>query len=111
MRSPWKPLLALLLVLILPMRGFAAAAHCDAPELDRGVHLSQTAGSDTHCAGQHAAGHSHPCGDCCSVTAVVAAPLRLAVPRVPAAELAQRLAWLHPSLTVDRLDRPPRLPL
>jgi hypothetical protein len=95
-----KPLVALILALILPMRGIASLNHCDA--------FAQAQATAPHCASGEASSHSHGCGDCCGVTAIASAPPRLDVPRGPAAQAAERHAWLRPALTIDRLDRPPR---
>jgi hypothetical protein len=135
MRIPMKPLLVLLLAVLLPMRGFTSATHCESPGQGHGAHashgvesalrsgtarneLSGQAAEAPHCAdgrGAHRAdgngpSHAHGCGDCCGgVAAVLTAP-RFTVPRAAAALIVGRLARPHLTLAVDRLDRPPRHP-
>jgi hypothetical protein len=109
MRIPMKPLLALILALVLPMRGIAPLTHCGALGFDSGTHQAQAEGGKAHCANGAATTHSRGGSDCCCLTAVASAPVRLDVPRGPAAQIAGRAAWLHPTLTIERLDRPPRL--
>ena len=124
MRIPVKPLLALMLAMVLPLRGFASAALCEAHGAARGLHASsahaaaisdsagsapgRTADSGRHCA-SGGAPPQHGCGDCCCVAAVALTPIRFEIQRAPVTHVAQRPAWLRPTLTVDRLDRPPRL--
>jgi uncharacterized low-complexity protein len=126
MRIPIKPLFALVLAVILPMRGFASAAHCEPPGQGHGAHshgvpsalrtdaargdLSLQAAGEGHCAGGKSSPHAHACGDCCCGAAAVLTAPRFTVPRAAAALIARRLAWPHPALAIDRLDRPPRQP-
>jgi hypothetical protein len=135
MRIPMKPLLALLLAVLLPMRGFTSATHCEPPGQGHGAHAShgveialrsETARNDLspqaaealHCVDgrgpHHADGkgssHAHSCGDCCGGTAAIPTAPRFGVPRAAAALIAGRLARPHPALAIDRLDRPPRQP-
>jgi hypothetical protein len=127
MRIPIKPLFALVLAVILPMRAFASAAHCEPLGQVHGAHshgvpsalraeaargdLSVQAAAKGHCADGKSSAHAHACGDCCGgVAALLTAP-RFTVPRAAAALIARRLAWPHPALAIDRLDRPPRQPV
>jgi hypothetical protein len=92
-------LLALLSVASLPLRVYAAS--CESP-------AAHAAPQGMHC--EHAApsGHGAAC-DCCCV-AVAAAPSSWAPPHDPAAAVLARLLAHSAVLTLDRLDRPPRLP-
>ena len=126
MRIPIKPLFALVLAVMLPMRGFASAAHCEPPGQGHGAHshgvesalradaargdLSLQAADEGHCAGGGSSPHAHTCADCCGAAAVLIAA-RFIVPRAAAALIARPLAWPHPALAIDRLDRPPRQPV
>jgi hypothetical protein len=171
MRIPMKPLLPLLLAVLLPLRGFTSATHCESPGQGHGAHpsygietalRSDTAHNDVprqaaeapHCAdgrsphpaenkgphaadglvphqgddkGPHAAdglvphqgddkGPHHTetkCpshGDCCGCVAAVFTAPRFTVPRAAAALIVGQLTRPHPPLSLDRLDRPPRLP-
>jgi hypothetical protein len=136
MRIPMKPLLALLLAVLMPMRGFTFATLCEPHGQGHNAHashhaasalasgterndLSRQAAQAPHCAddgsphhaeGKAAASHVHGCGDCCGgVAAVLTAP-RFTVPWAAAALIVGRLARPHPALAIDRLDRPPRQP-
>ena len=93
-----KLLLALLLVASLPLRVYATP--CEAP-------TARAAHHGTHCEHGSLRGHGAAC-DCCSV-AVAAAPPSWAPPHDPAAAVLARLLDHSPILTLDRLDRPPRL--
>jgi hypothetical protein len=130
-----KPLLALLLAVLLPMRGFTFAAHCEPLGPGHDAHTSRQAesplrsgtergelspqaseaphcvdGDSSHHADSKAASHAHGCGDCCYGAAAVLTAPRFAVPRAAAASIVGRLARPHPALAIDRLDRPPRQP-
>jgi hypothetical protein len=135
MRIPMKPLFALILAVILPMRGFASATHCEAqeqgartaPPVESALHdhghyghtptpadaanggLFLQAAEATHCRGGKGAAHAHGCGDCCGGGAALAAP-RFTLPKAAAARIVRPPAWPPPALAIDRLDRPPRLP-
>ncbi len=119
-----KPLFALILAVILPMRGFASATHCEAQQhgahtvhpvettlradaADRG--LFPQAAEAAHCRDGRGAPHAHGCGDCCGGAAALAAP-RFTLPKAAAVRIVRPPAWPPPALAIDRLDRPPRLP-
>jgi hypothetical protein len=93
-----KLLLALLLVASLPLRVYAAP--CESPR-------ARAAHHGTHCEQGSPSGHGAAC-DCCCV-AVAAAPPSWAPPHDPASAVLARLLTHSPILTLDRLDRPPRL--
>ena len=131
MRTPKKPLLALLLAVLLPMQGFTFATHC----ASHGGHgdLARQDAETMHCAdgwgssyadndgprhahdkgASHAdkgASHARGCGDCCGAPAAMSITPRFPVPRAAAVLIVGRLARPHPALAIDRLDRPPRQP-
>ena len=96
-----KLVFALLLIATLPLRGFAATAHCESD--GRAIHAVQP----THC---HENGRLHACGDCCGVAAIAIAPAApQALARPPAEHIGTRAAAHPPRFGLDRLDRPPRL--
>jgi hypothetical protein len=101
-RDLWS-IAALLMALMLPLQSFAAAAHCDSA-------AQASVAAHAHCAEhEHAANPQHHgcCADCC-LAAAMAAALNWTLPRAAAPELF--LPTLRTPLTVslDRLDRPPR---
>jgi hypothetical protein len=135
MRIPMKPLLALLLAVLLPMRGLTFTTHCEPHGQSHDAHASHQAenalasgterddlsrqaadpphcvdGRSSHPADGKAASHAHGCGDCCGAAAAVLTAPRFTVPRTAAASIVGRLARPHPALAIDRLDRPPRQP-
>jgi hypothetical protein len=93
-----KLLLALLLVASLPLRAYATP--CESP-------TARAAHHGTNCEHGSLRSHGAAC-DCCSVAAA-AAPPSWAPPHDPAAAVLARLLDHSPILTLDRLDRPPRL--
>jgi hypothetical protein len=112
MRIPMKPLFALLLAVLLPVRGFTFTTHCEPHGQGGDAHASRQAESALQCphhADDKGASHTHGCGDCCGGAAVLNAP-RFTMPRAAAALIVGRLARPHPALAIDRLDRPPRQP-
>jgi hypothetical protein len=93
-------LIALVLMALLPLRGYASIAHCEsgtAPSATHAMHAS-------HCTDSV---HSHGCSDCC-IVAVIHTPIDSPLPPSPPADAAAKLVWAPPALTLDRLDRPPR---
>jgi hypothetical protein len=98
--------LVLLLALILPLQSFASigCGSADAPSFASQQHCADHPGEpQSGAAPQH-----HHCGSCC-VTAIAAAPLRFTPPPLtnPGVSLPAHRPLL--SVTLDRLDRPPRL--
>lgn len=97
-------LLLVLFALLLPLQGFASFAACG----DGG-----TPGTAAHCA-EHApaapAGgmHHHDCGACCGVAVSATPALRLPGRVFSGGALPPPFATVHPTLLLDRLDRPPR---
>jgi len=99
---PSKFLLALLLVALLPLRVYAAL--CEPPGAHAARHAIEHA---THCEHGSPGGHASAC-DCCGA-AVATAPPNWTLPHDPASAVITRLIGYSPILTLDRLDRPPRL--
>jgi hypothetical protein len=93
--------LALLLVLLLPLQGFATALSC-------GSFNAAPATAQQHCAHGSAAVQHHHCGSCCSA-ALVATPLHWAPPRATRPDVSLPLLISPALVALDRLDRPPRL--
>jgi hypothetical protein len=129
MRTSKKPLLALLLAALLPMRGFTFATHCephgpgqgaqalhcvDGPKAHPTDHEDPQRPVDdkgaAHADSKGGGAHAHGCGDCCYGAAAVLTTPRFAVPRAAAVLVVGRLARPHLALSNDRLDRPPRQP-
>lgn len=106
-KRPLKLVLALLLTLILPLKGFASA-HCEAPAAEHSAHFSH-GGASSHCHDGGAGVHLHGCGDCCGVAAITVA-LSCIVPRLAPVDIPARATRPPPAVDLDRLDRPPRLP-
>jgi hypothetical protein len=96
-------LIALLLTALLPLRGYAAVAHCERASGATSAHSAHM----SHCPD---AAHTHGCSDCCIVAvlpALTGSHLPPSAPISPAATFASAPR----DLTLDRLDRPPRTPL
>jgi hypothetical protein len=103
-RDRW-PLAALLLALLLPLQGFAAAAHCEHAAI-----VSHSMAAHQHCPDhpEHApAPRHHGCGDCCTVAAPCAS-FDWHMPRALAAEASLPAPRTPLTIALDRLDRPPR---
>jgi hypothetical protein len=121
MRNPMKPLLALLLAVLLPMRGFTFTTHCEPHGHGDDAYASHQAETALQCphhaddrgphhADDKGASHAHGCGDCCGGAGAVFTAPPFTMPRAAAALIVGRLARPHPALAIDRLDRPPRQP-
>jgi len=102
-----KLLLTLLLAASLPLRVYAAAP-CDSPPARAGHTAPAAAHPGTHCEHGSPSGHGVAC-DCCCVAVASASP-SWAPPHDPAPAVQVRQLRHSPILTLDRLDRPPRLP-
>jgi hypothetical protein len=96
-----KAAVALLFVLLLPLRGMAMMPACG--HSDAGPSAPQH-----HCDRAPAAHHTS-CGDCCGGTAIALTPIRWTAPRPTAPETAVAAPGSSPTGIIDRLDRPPRL--
>jgi hypothetical protein len=115
---------ALLLALMLPLQSYAATPACArSPVLESAAphhcageraaaHGDHSAGERAAFHGNHSAGgfasHTNHCGDCCGGTAIALTPLQWSAPRLAAPESSRAILWSPPTVTADRLDRPPR---
>jgi len=111
-RTP-KLELALLLVLMLPLQGFASAVSCaafdaaaDAAASPPTTTSTASTAADQHCAHGAAAQH-HGCGSCCSA-AIVVTSFHWAPPQSRRPQVSMPMHFHPPKLALDRLDRPPR---
>jgi hypothetical protein len=103
---------AVVFALLLPLQGSAAIPHCAAST------AAQPAGSPAgspaaldHCAHASAAIHNHDgCGKCRCGTAIALTPVLWIAPLLSAPEIYLAAFASSPRVTLDRLDRPPRLP-
>jgi hypothetical protein len=96
--------LALLLALILPLQGFAAAWSCSA-------HDTGESAARHHCpndSGKPQSGEPHHhCGTCCAA-AIALVPFSWTPPRSANPEASLPSHRPPPTVALDRLDRPPR---
>jgi len=99
------PELALLLVVMLPLQGFAAAFSC---EPHNSAAAAATAAGDQHCPHASSAVQHHACGTCCCA-AIVVTPLQWVPPRSISPQVRVPLLFSPPKIVLDRLDRPPRV--
>jgi hypothetical protein len=96
--------LTLLLALIMPLQGLAAAWGCVSFDA-----APASAAAQTHC--PHETGTAqehHNCGMGCCTAAIALLPLPWAAPRTVCPDILLPLRRLPPSVVPDRLDRPPR---
>jgi hypothetical protein len=94
--------LTLLLALIMPLQGLAAAWGC--VSLD-----AASAAAQAHCPHETgAAQQHHNCGMCCCAATIALIPLPWAAPRTASPGVVLPARWQAPSVVPDRLDRPPR---
>jgi hypothetical protein len=111
---------ALLLTLMLPLQGYAAMPGCG--QLDR---TNSSTDSNTekslvaalpalqhpmqhHCARGSSATHHHGCGNCCCGAAMALMAAHWIAPLLTAPEISLAVPGSPPTVTLDRLDRPPR---
>jgi hypothetical protein len=92
---------ALLLVVLLPLQGLAAASSCGT--VDAAAMTAQQ-----HCAHGDGAIVHHHCSTCCSVAATAVAPLPWVAPRFANLKTFRPVLGSPPAGILDRLDRPPR---
>jgi hypothetical protein len=97
--------LALLLVVMLPLQGFAAAFGCEAHD---GAAAAATSATAQHCPHASSALQHHACGTCCCA-AMVVTPLQWIPPRSISPQVRVPLSFSPPKIVLDRLDRPPRV--
>ena len=112
---------ALLLALMLPLQGYAlmpaCAPHDQAIPRTAGMtassmarhhceHVTPAGNSDSSNGNGHSgAGH---CDNCCCGVAIAATSARWIAPQLTAPEISHLVLWFPPTVTLDRLDRPPR---
>jgi hypothetical protein len=108
---------ALLLALLLPLQGYAAMPACAPHDRANAGAAGMTASAHPHCehgtitVDLHAdTGHGrigHCDNGCCGV-AIAAASARWTAPLLIAPAISHVILWFPPTVTLDRLDRPPR---
>jgi hypothetical protein len=111
----------LLLAALLPWRAYAG--HCEsgagspaAPSYvhDSGTHENSGTRGHAHCfqhqidPGPASPFHVHGCADCCAALATLESRTAGTLRPAPVAAPIARLELPSPSLTLDRIDRPPR---
>ena len=108
-RDTWS-IVALLVALLLPLQGFAAAARCDL--ITGQAEAPAVAGPAAH---EHCVQHEHVptsqhhgCCTVCWLTAVAATTLDWTVPRTAAPQLFLPAPRAPLTMSLERLDRPPR---
>src|ERR1700722_5803106 len=108
---------ALLLILMLPLQGYATMPSCG--QLD---HTNSNADESVaatlpalqhsmqhHCARGSTATHHHGCGNCCCGAAIADMTAHWIAPLLTAPGISVAVPQAPPTVTLDRLDRPPRL--
>jgi hypothetical protein len=111
---------ALLLTLLLPLQGYAAMPSCGPLDhtnssTDSSTEKSLAATSPAlqhsmqhHCARGSAATHHHGCGNCCCGAAIALLAAHWIAPLLTAPGISVAVPGSPPTVTLDRLDRPPR---
>jgi hypothetical protein len=107
---------ALLLTLMLPLQGYAAMPNCGPLDHTNSSIENSPAASlpalqhsmQHHCARGSAATHHHGCGNCCCGAAIALVAAHWIVPLLTAPEISVAVPGSPPTVTLDRLDRPPR---
>jgi hypothetical protein len=105
---------AMLLALLLPLQGYAAMPACGQHDPANSSVAGMTAASTAHhhCERGTAAGdlhyHNGHCDNCCCGVAIAATSVQWIAPLLSAPEISQVILWFPPTVTLDRLDRPPR---
>jgi hypothetical protein len=107
---------ALLLILLLPLQGYAAMPSCG--QLD---HTKSSAENSLaaplpalqhtmqhHCTRGSTAMHHHGCGNCCCGAAIALLAAHWIAPLMAAPGIFAAVLGSPPAVTLDRLDRPPR---
>jgi hypothetical protein len=105
---------AMLLALLLPLQGYAAMPACaQHDQANSGVaDMIASATAHHHCvqgstAGNGHSGNSHCNNGCCGV-AIAATSSQWIAPLPSAPGISHVILWFPPTVTLDRLDRPPR---
>ena len=115
---------AMLLALLLPLQGYAMMPACAQHDQATSGVAGMTASSPAHhhcergtTAGDHHPGNGHGgnghggngrCDNCCCGAAIAAASVQWIAPLLSAPEISHVILWFPPTVTLDRLDRPPR---
>jgi hypothetical protein len=107
---------ALLLTLMLPLQGYAAMPSCGQHD-----HTNSSAEKSLaapmpalqhsmqhHCARGSTATHHHGCGNCCGGAAIALMSAHWIAPLLTAPGISAVVLGSPPTVTLDRLDRPPR---
>jgi len=104
-----RAVFALLLVLLLPLRGLEATPACGhGLEFDSGAETAPASrAAPVHCTGG-AALHHHDCGNYCCAAAIAPAPAQFIAPLLTPPDLSLTVIGSPPMVLLDRLDRPPR---
>jgi hypothetical protein len=108
---------ALLLTLMLPLQGYAAMPSCgELGHTDSSTEQSVAAplpalqhSMQHHCTRGSTAIHHHGCGNCCCGAAIALMAADWIAPLMSAPGISMAVLGLPPTVTLDRLDRPPRL--
>ena len=112
---------ALLLTLMLPLQGYAAMPGCGQPDHTNSGTDSSTATSlaapspalqhamQHHCVRGSTATHHHGCGNCCGGAAIALLATHWIAPILTTLGISVAVPGSPPTVTLDRLDRPPRL--
>jgi hypothetical protein len=104
---------AMLLALVLPLQGIAMPACAQHDPANSGI-SGMSASSTAHhqCehgtpAGSRHSANGHCDNGCCGI-AIATASARWIAPRLTPPEISHLVLWFPPTVTLDRLDRPPR---
>ena len=103
---------ALLLTLLLPLQGYAAMPACGQHD-QTALSAANTAASQAiqhHCAPESTLSHHHSCDNGCCGAAIALTSVRWSAPLQSASQISNAVFWSPPTVTLDRLDRPPRIP-
>ncbi len=96
----------MLMVLLLPLQGYAAAPLC---RQHAGTEVADSPTPQHHCPGKDGTAQRHDCGKCCCAAAIDLVAARWTAPHFSAAEITAAPMGHPPDVALDRLDRPPRL--
>lgn len=96
--------LALMLAMVLAVQGFAAPPVCAGS-------AAATSTMHVHCSSEHRQWHRHGCDNCCCAVAIALLPAHFHVPHETPAPITVTVHRFPRTVSIDRLDRPPRLML
>jgi hypothetical protein len=97
---------AMLIVLLLPLQGYAAMPTCS-ERVPANVRAAASA-VQHHCTPAKTAAHQHNCSHGCCGAAMALTAARFIAPRSSAAEITCSAIAYAPEGALERLDRPPR---